>query len=190
MKELAGGSYDEKDTVSAVKKARAGEQQQINIERIKAEIAAENEKMAEENKENLTKNISNNESEIGEDTEDVSEVDEEIDEIEESITDGDSAEEEIIEEVEEEDTEQPLSPSDSSPNREQNSEDSENISSLRGERDHEVVEDLNSPAKPQKDCDEGVESENNPITDENQTLVITSENLPFSKMKQLMTIVS
>ncbi|MBR4634078.1 hypothetical protein IKO50_03890 [bacterium] len=186
MKELAGGSYDEKDTVSAVKKARAGEQQQLNIERIKAEIAAENEKVAEENKENLTKNISNNESEIGEDTEDVLEVDEEIDEIEESITDGDSAEEEIIEEVEEE----ALSPSDRSPNREQNSEDSENISSLRGERDHEVVEDLNSPAKPQKDGDEGVESENNPITDENQIFVITSENLPFSKMKQLMTIVS
>jgi hypothetical protein len=35
----------------------------LNIERIKAEIAAENEKMAEERKETLTKNISDNENE-------------------------------------------------------------------------------------------------------------------------------
>ena len=72
MKELAGGSYDEKDTVSAVKKARAGEQQQLNIERIKAEIVAENEKMIEENQENLTK-ISNDNAESNE-VEDVAEV--------------------------------------------------------------------------------------------------------------------
>jgi hypothetical protein len=66
---------------------------------------------------------------------------------------------------------------DSSPNREQSSEDSENASSLWGERNY-------------ANGGEVIEPENNSVTDENQTLVITSENLPFSKMKQLMTIVS
>ncbi len=53
-----------------------------------------------------------------------------------------------------------------------------------------MVEDLDSSAKFQNDGDEGVEPENNLITDENQMFTITSDNLPFSKMKQLMTIVS
>jgi hypothetical protein len=35
----------------------------------------------------------------------------------------------------------------------------------------------------------GVKSDNS-VTEENQFFTITSENLPFSKMKQLMTIVS
>ena len=43
---------------------------------------------------------------------------------------------------------------------------------------------------PQNDTNDEVEPENNPVTEENQTFTITSENLPFSKMKQLMTIVS
>jgi hypothetical protein len=109
LKELAGGSYDENDTVSAVKKARAGEQQQLNIERIKAEIAEQNEKMAEENKENLTKNIVTEESEVAEDIEpeNVEEVDVELNEIEEESVDEDISEEEIIEE--EENIEQPSS---------------------------------------------------------------------------------
>ena len=42
LKELSWWSYDEKDTVFSVKRARAWEQQQLNIERIKAEIVAEN----------------------------------------------------------------------------------------------------------------------------------------------------
>ena len=52
-----------------------------------------------------------------------------------------------------------------------------------------MVEDLDSSAKLQNDSGEGVEEENNSVTDDSQTFVITSENLPFSKMKQLMTIV-
>jgi hypothetical protein len=130
LKELAGGSYDEKDTVSAVKKARAGEQQQLNIERIKAEIAEQNEKMAEENKENLTKNISSEENEKVEDSESENvELDE--DDIEEESVDEDIPEEEVVEEEsEEENTKQPLSPSDSSTNRGQNYENIENIPSL------------------------------------------------------------
>jgi phage terminase small subunit len=100
LKELAGGSYDENDTVSAVKKARAGEQQQLNIERIKAEIAEQNEKMAEENKENLTKDISSEENEVVEDVEAENvEVDEELNEIEEENVDEDISEE--IEEMSE-----------------------------------------------------------------------------------------
>jgi phage terminase small subunit len=179
LKELAWGSYDEKDTVSAVKKARAGEQQQLNIERIKAEIAEQNEKIAEENKENLTKNISSEENEVVEDIEsENAEVDEELNEIEEESIDEDISEEEIVEDeredIEKEDDEQPLSPLNSS---EKNSEDIENISSLWGEGNHASGGEV-------------VEPENNSVTDKNQTFTITSENLPFSKMKQLMTIVS
>lgn len=51
LKELAWWAYDEADTVSAVKKARAWEQQQIMIERMKAEIAAANEKAEKEKQE-------------------------------------------------------------------------------------------------------------------------------------------
>ena len=54
-----------------------------------------------------------------------------------------------------------------------------------------MVEDLDSSSQvSQNDIDEEVEPENNSVTDENQTFAITSENLSFSKMKQLMTIVS
>ena len=190
LKELAWWSYDDKDTVSEVKKARAGEQQQLNIERIKAEIAAENEKMAEERKENLTKNISNNENEVPEDTEDVPETGEEIGEIEEERVDEDSAEEEIVED-EVEGVEQPSSEIQNdniSPNsfllREEES------SNLIKKEDHEIVENMAPSDKAQNDSDKGVELENNWVTDENQIFAITSENLPFSKMKQLMTIVS
>jgi hypothetical protein len=35
-----------------------------------------------------------------------------------------------------------------------------------------------------------IEPENNPVPENNQIFAITSEDLPFSKMKQLMTIVS
>lgn len=42
LKNLAWGSYDENDTVISVKKARAWEQQQIQIERMKAEFENEN----------------------------------------------------------------------------------------------------------------------------------------------------
>ena len=183
LKELAGGSYDEKDTVSAVKKARAGEQQQLNLERIKAEIAEQNEKMAEENKENLTKNISSEKNEIAEDIESESaEVDEELNEIEEESVDEDIPEEEII--GDEEETEQPSS----------EIQNDDNLSSwIEGEGsyawDTDDTQDSSSQTS-QNDIDEDVESENNSVTDENQTFAITSENLPFSKMKQLMTIVS
>jgi hypothetical protein len=51
------------------------------------------------------------------------------------------------------------------------------------------TQDSSSQA-PQNDVDEEVEPENSSVTDENQIFAITSENLPFSKMKQLMTIVS
>ena len=174
LKELAGGSYDEKDTVSEVKKARAGEQQQLNIERIKAEIAAENEKMAEENKENLTKNIPSNDIEDNniEDVEEIenTEVDEELNEIEESIDD-DSEENAQIEA------------------------ENENIDNLENNDvsvdSAEIENNDNSDSEGQEVQEEkNIESENNSVPDSKYNLVITSENLPFSKMKQLMTIVS
>jgi len=175
LKELAWWSYDERDTVSVVKKARAGEQQQLNLERIKAEIAEQNEKMAEENEENQTKNISSAENEVVEEVESENvEVDGELDEIEEESIDEDVSEEDIIEE-----TEQHLS-------EVQNDQISPDPSLSRGEEDaylikegdHEVVEDLDSSSQaPQNDINEEI-------------FTLTSENLPFSKMKQLMTIVS
>ena len=177
LKELAGGSYDEKDTVSAVKKARAGEQQQLNIERIKAEIAAENEKMAEENKENLTKissdNVQNNlAEEVEEDIEEFedAEINEELNEIEENIDDNDEKNAQIEEENENidnlEDNEAPI-----------DSAEIENNDSSDNEK-QEVHEEKN------------VEPEDNPSQNSKYSLVITTENLPFSKMKSLMTIIS
>jgi hypothetical protein len=174
---LAGGSYDEKDTVSAVKKARSGEQQQLNIERIKAEIAAENEKMAEENKENLTKissdNVQNNlAEEVEEDIEEFedAEINEELNEIEENIDDNDEKDAQIEEENENidnlEDNEAPI-----------DSAEIENNDSSDNEK-QEVHEEKN------------VEPEDNPSQNSKYSLVITTENLPFSKMKSLMTIIS
>jgi hypothetical protein len=173
---LAGGSYDEKDTVSAVKKARAGEQQQLNIERIKAEIAAENEKMAEENKENLTKissdNVQDNLAEEAEDIEEVEdvEINEELNEIEENIDDNSEEETQIEEENENidnlEDNEAPV---DSAEIENNDSHDSEKQGVLE---------------------EENVESEDNSVQDNKYGLIITIENLPFSKMKSLMTIIS
>ena len=57
LKELAWWSYDENDTVAYVKKARAGEQQQLNISRIKAEILVDNIRNEENNREEKNKNI-------------------------------------------------------------------------------------------------------------------------------------
>ena len=173
---MAGGSYDEKDTVSAVKKARAGEQQQLNIERIKAEIAAENEKMAEENKENLTKISSDNvQANLAEEVEDIeefedAEINEELNEIEENIDDNDEKDAQIEEENENidnlEDNEAPI-----------DSAEIENNDSSDNEK-QEVHEEKN------------VEPEDNPSQNSKYSLVITTENLPFSKMKSLMTIIS
>jgi hypothetical protein len=99
---LSGGSYDENDTVSAVKKARAGEQQKLNIERIKAEIEAQNEKMAEEN---LTNNVLN-EYKVDEDIEtENTGMDEELNDIEdENIEEDVSIDEDKLDEQDIEDS--------------------------------------------------------------------------------------
>ena len=170
LKELAWGSYDEKDTVSEVKKARAGEQQQLNIERIKAEIVAENAKMVEEKKESQT-NISNDENEISEEIEEeVQEVGEEVDEIEESAVDEDVSdnESELFWTEGEESTSNPITDS----------------SSLLLSQEWQAEEKDNNSSE------ESEEIENIPASNSEEFLSITSENLPFSKMKQLMTIVS
>jgi hypothetical protein len=70
------------------------------------------------------------------------------------------------------------------------SEDLDNqLSWTEGKWSIDGTQDFSSQA-PQNDIDEDVESENTSVADENQVFAITSENLPFSKMKQLMTIVS
>ena len=167
LKELAWGSYDEKDTVSSVKKARAGEQQQLNIERIKAEIVAENAKMMEWNNENLTQTIVNDETEAVEelDVEKMNIDDDSASDVENA--DGDFSED-IVDEtinIEANDNIWDLEIS-------WNSEDIEN----KGETEEKVQE---------------IEQENNSSdVDNNQSLTITSDNLSFSKMKSLMTIIS
>ena len=184
MKELAWGSYDENDTVSAVKKARAGEQQQLNIERIKAEIIAENAKMVDEN---LTKNVSSEKNEVAEDieTENV-EVDGELNEIEEENVDEDISEEEAEEISEDLDNQSSWT---------------EGLSSWAGWTsyawDTDDIQD--TLATPQNDdnleksgvpMDSSIHSEWQTNSENEETFAIISENLPFSKMKQLMTIVS
>lgn len=174
LKELAGGSYDEKDTVSAVKKARAGEQQQLNIERIKAEIAAENEKMSEENKENLTKissdNVQYNLAEEAEDIEEVEdvEINEELNEIEENIDD--SSEEDI--QIEEE------------------NEKIDNLEYNEAPIDSAEIENNDSPDSEKQEIHEEKNVEPEDTQNSKYSLIITTENLPFSKMKSLMTIIS
>ena len=188
LKELAWGSYDENDTVSAVKKARAGEQQQLNIERIKAEIAAENEKMAEENKENLSKNVFSDKNKVAEDIEwENTEYEEELNAIEDENIDEEASEEEVVED--EEDAEQPSA--------QQNHDD---VVALweRIDREYEDVfnrgeEKLLSPSD--SFLQKGAQERDTPmdwqINLENEEMfIITTEDLPFSKMKQLMAMVS
>jgi len=187
LKELAWGSYDDKDTVSEVKKARAGEQQQLNIERIKAEIIAQNEKMIEEKKENLTKNIPVNEDEILEDTEtENTEIDEETNCIEEENIDEDISEEEIDD-------------VDQSSSEAQNNDNSSSWTEDEGSYTWDTDNSQDSSATPHNNdnleksdtpTDSSLHSEWQTNYENEEMFAITSENLPFSKMKQLMTIVS
>ena len=190
LKELAWSSYDENDTVSAVKKARAGEQQQINIERIKAEIAAENEKMAEENKENLRKNIFSNKNEVVEDIEwENIENEEELNEIED---------ENIVEEISEvaENEENSEQPSTKPQNNDgvvpemRNGEAEGNFNS----EEEKILNPSDSSFQKriqERDADSLLHCSEWQTNPENEEIfVITTENLPFSKIKQLMTIVS
>ena len=176
LKELAWDSYDEKDTVSAVKKARAGEQQQLNIERIKAEIVAENAKMVEENKENLDKNISNDNAEdnVSEEVEEVEnwEIEEELIEIEDEIVDEDDNEE----------TEVTQSEWDSVPFR------TEQSNGEEFSNDSDTVTNSSINASEWQTNTQDISEE--PQNDKENVFTITSENISFSKMKTLMTIIS
>ena len=191
LKELAGGSYDEKDTVSEVKKARAGEQQQLNIERIKAEIAAENAKMVEENKENLTK--SNNEAVEDIEIENV-EVGEELNEIEEESIDEDSIED-VEDEIVEDDEQFSWTQNDDNvvPLWERGYGEAEGIFSEKWEKIISPSDSSFEKGAHESDIpmDSSLRSEWQINSEkEEEIFTITSENLPFSKMKQLMTIVS
>ena len=186
LKELAWGSYDENDTVSAVKKARAWEQQQLNIERIKAEIAAQNEKMVEGNKENLTKissdNVQNNLLEEWENLE----IDEELNEMENELI-----AENVVEDIDEDITE-PEDIQDSSAEPQNDTEVSSWTKWNDGEGPHVWSEpDKNSQEDFQDDRSDKEDGlENNSTMDSIYSLIINTENLPFSKMKSLMTIIS
>lgn len=188
LKELAWGSYDEKDTVSEVKKARAGEQQQLNIERIKAEIKAENEKMVEEKKENQTKNISIDENGVVDDEEEIAEVDEEITEMEEETVD-EVSREDVDDEVAE-DTEQPLSEAQNDDNFSSWTEGEWSVWDADNSQDSSSQAPQNDDNLEKSETSSLLGSEWQTNSEIEEIFAITSENLPFSKMKQLMTIIS
>ena len=170
LKQLAWWSYNESDTVSAVRKARAWEKRQLDFNRIKAEIETENAKIVQENNDNVTGDdeivwIVENNSETIESNQNVYEI--------EKNTNG----EEMDRDAE---------------TFWANSEKSENIIIQAEEKNGTLVDVslLNSSSEKRLDWDE-----DNPLSqvsqnDSKYSLTITSENLPFSKMKQLMTIVS
>ena len=163
LKELAWWSYDEKDTVSSVKKARAGEQQQLNIERIKSEIITANERLAEERKERVV--ITNNiwdENAFIEDLED-----------DKMWIDW----EEITQDYEAVDENNNITDDEMLPEKFNNWETDvvdkvpEPLSAWNGDVVVDTKRDINEPQS-------------------NDTYTITSDNLSFSKMKQMMTIIS
>ncbi len=141
--ELAWSSYDEKDTVASVKRARAWEQQQINLERIKAEIEAEAK--------------ANEQVEISEKT---LTVDSDVD----NAIDNDI----LMQEMDTADWEYEI-------NSDDDWKDESNII------DEEIDEE---PSLVSED------SQQDKAEEWKKWLIITAENLSFSKMKTLMTIIS
>lgn len=173
LKELAGGAYDEEDTVVAVKKARAGEEQQIRIERMKAEIAAEKEK--EQAKTEKSESI----SDLGSAIEDWFVEDENLEMNEGNLESIILDDEELLntEEIVNEDNEP---------------------GNLTSENNEKL--DLNSYSDSSSNNSK-LELENGDISDNTEKefivtektkekLTITSDKVPFSKMKELITIVS
>ena len=147
--ELAWWSYDEKDSVVSVKKARAGEQQQINIERIKAEISVESEI---KEKQVWEKEVISNESFSNKEEDSFESIQEEYEDEPEFEDDSDS----WITDV-----------------KEDNSYD-DSIKSL-GSETTENSEEADVEIQDKSD---------------NGKLIITSENISFSNMKQLMIIIA
>ena len=169
LRELAWDAYDDKATVSSVKKARAGEQQQLNIERIKAEIVAENAKMSEERKEDITVDIPNEDADVSEETLESSEVSEEIVELDEESVEVNEPDEMPEDDITESESKESIVKNDE----------------LVGIQQQDNNEDSNK-----EEISEKVESEKYLSKDAGIDFIITPDNLPFSKMKSLMTIVS
>ena len=124
LKDLAWSSFTPEETVSRVRIMRAGEQQQIILERMKQEIIAENAKMAEK--------IKVESIEI-----DGTDVDEEMDQMEEDIQ-----------------------------------------------------EDMQEDIKEEADIVSSQEFDDISAVNSGYMLIVTTENLSFSKMKPLMQIIS
>lgn len=146
LKELAWSAYDAKDTVSHVKKARAWEQQQLVLERMKAEI--------ENNKQEKIENNSDfqQSADLQKDSEGIL-SDEEINPDENIDLEINEELEDIVEKSDE----------------------------ISDEDFNEAGESINLKIEKQ----ERSESEQ-----KNEKLVITSENISFSQMKDLITIIS
>ena len=178
LKELSWTSYDEKETVFEVKKARAGEQQQLNIERIKAEIAAENAKKEEfeTNEKRVEKQtfIEENEMEDNSDIEETFEEDLQWD-MEEVMEDAEN-EENIMNDNENLDSEIDV------PEKENLESDNQNLK--------EKIEDSSWDTEMIEKQENNTEVESDLDLENVDKFVIAPENLSFSKMKKLMTIIS
>ena len=150
---LAWTSFDEQDTVFSVKKARAGEQQELEIERIKSEIAKDNGR-------NFTSNINNYEN-----TDDVM--------LDNWLKDSD-----ISEDI----------------NFDENIEDIVNnatIPEIDTFTENVGAEKDLGTDDPKEILDKETNIEDNIEKEQiNLRIIITPENLQFSKMKTLMTIIS
>ena len=189
--ELAWGSYDEKETVASVKKARAGEQQQLNIERIKAEITVENMKMVKENDENFAKNISNVENGEGEES-NIEKI--EMDELDliwdYDNWDSDNDMEDFVEDSKIEDNLESVEEISSSLNsdskNDQNFEEKQELLHSSNDKVDEIWEEEYLESVTSNWINSKTENQIN----NKEILVISSDNLPFSKMKSLMTIIS
>ena len=177
LKELSWTSYDEKETVFEVKKARAGEQQQLNIERIKAEIAAENAKKEEswssERKIEKEVFVEENDTEYNLDNEE-------------------NLEENFQEDVEEISDEENINENENKNDWSLNSKPNNDIETLNDKELEEkaINNNLEVPEEQKTNNGKLVEDKIGLENEDNEKFVITPENLSFSKMKMLMTIIS
>ena len=130
---------------------------------------AENTKMAEENKVNQNKSTFNNEETVLEDLE-----------LEDIEMDEDLTEEEKVDENNTEDVIEDISDPDTQENDIVIGEDENiEISEDDKEKEEEIKEEKQEP-----------ETKDDYNLDDKEIFIITAENLPFSKMKSLMTIVA
>ena len=173
LQELAWWSYDEQDTVAVVKKARAGEEQQLRIERMKAEIeAANNIKTESKDKDPIVDNKGTEVIEIEGLWNEENMYEENIDIQEVETNNDEQLENDFVQEEHSSATEMDQLDNNNDGETYQRTE------TIEAEEVNTDVEEVNTDVE-----------EVNTDT-EIKKLVLTSDNVPFSKMRDLITIVS